>query len=158
MKCRDVEKMLSAYSDGESSAEKMTLIEAHVRSCASCSRILEENRILWKTLGESPSAKASPFFYARLQARLRAEENAPRPAAWTERFLIPASAVAIAVLGFWLGTIAGGSGDAQKQETAAQKQETAVQNPAAGASYLDTFNSVPNSSFGDVYFAMAGQE
>jgi anti-sigma factor RsiW len=150
MKCRDVEKLLSAYSDGESSAERKTLIESHVRSCASCSRILEEDRILWKTLGESPSAKASPFFYTRLQARLRAGESAPR-IPWIERLLIPASAVAIAVLGFWLGTIAGGNGDALNQETAGQNQ-------AASASYLDTFNSVPSASFGDVYFAMAGQE
>jgi anti-sigma factor RsiW len=151
MKCRDVEKMLSAYSDGESSAERKTLIESHVRSCASCSRILEEDRILWKALGESPSAKASPFFYTRIKAKLRAEESAPRPSAWTERLLIPASALAIAVLGFWLGTIAGGNGDAQNQEAT-------VQNPVASASYLDTFNSVPSASFGEVYFAMAGQE
>jgi len=150
MKCQDVKKMLSAYSDGESPAEKKTLIELHVRACESCQKVIEENRVLWDLLGVLPAAKTTPFFYARLQSKIREEERARR-IPWTERLLIPASALAIAVLGFWLGTIAGGNGDTPTQQTAAQ-------NSVASTSYLDTFNSVPSASFGDVYFAMAGQE
>jgi predicted anti-sigma-YlaC factor YlaD len=155
MKCQDVRKMLSAYSDGESRAEKKTLIESHVRACESCQKVIEENQVLWDVLGVLPAAKASPFFYARLKSKmqrskLQAEERARR-IPWTERLLIPASAAAIAVLGFWLGTIAGGNGDTQQLETA-------TQNSVASTTYFDTFNSVPSASFGDVYFAMAGQE
>jgi len=155
MKCRDVKKMLSAHSDGESPAEEKMLIESHVRACQSCRTIVEEDLALWKALGTLPRAKASPFFYARLRTRIERSEiqamERGRRISWTERLLIPASAAAIAVLGFWLGTIAGGNGDTVKQDTA-------TQNSVASATYLDTFDSVPSASFGDVYFAMAGQE
>jgi len=150
MNCRDVRKSLSAYSDGETSAGERALIEEHVRSCESCGRVLEEDLLLWDALGRMPDVKASPFFFPRLKSRIHAEERIQR-IPWTERFLIPASAVAIAVLGFWLGTIAGGNGDTQNQETA-------LNSPVASTAFLDTFNSVPSASFGDVYFAMAGQE
>jgi predicted anti-sigma-YlaC factor YlaD len=150
MKCRDVEKSLSAYSDGEASPETSALIESHVRSCGSCRGILEENRTLWKALEAVHAAKPSPFFYARLQSRLQAEHRVQRTP-WTERLLIPASATAIALVGFWLGTIAGGNGDTTKQEGNSS-------GTAATASYVDTFDSVPSASFGDVYFALAGQE
>jgi predicted anti-sigma-YlaC factor YlaD len=142
--------MLSAYSDGESSSEAKALIESHVRSCESCRRLLEETRTLWKALEGLPAAKPSPFFYAKIRSQLQSEARIQRTP-WTERLLIPASAVAIAAVGFWLGTIAGGNGDTLKQETATQSS-------VASTSYLDTFNSVPSASFGDVYFALAGQE
>jgi len=150
MNCRDVEKMLSAYSDGESPSETKALIDSHVRSCESCRRLLEETRALSKALDVLPAAKASPFFYTRLKSRIQAGERVQRTP-WTERLLIPASAAAIALLGFWLGTVAGGNGDAAKQENSSL-------NAAASTSYLDTFDSVPSASFGDVYFALAGQE
>jgi predicted anti-sigma-YlaC factor YlaD len=150
MKCRDVGKMLSAYSDSESSSENKALIESHVRSCESCRRLLEETRTLWKVLEALPAAKPSPFFYAKLRSRIQSEERIQRTP-WTERLLIPASAAAIAVLGFWLGTIAGGNGDTTKQDSYSLST-------TASTSYMDTFDSVPSASFGDVYFALAGQE
>jgi predicted anti-sigma-YlaC factor YlaD len=150
MKCRDVEKMLSAYSDGESPTETNALIESHVRSCESCLRLREENRTIWKALEALPAAKPSPFFYAKLRSRIQSEERLKRTP-WTERLLIPASAVAIAIVGFWLGTIASANGDTSKQDGS-------LSSTIAAASYVDTFDSVPSTSFGDVYFALAGQE
>jgi predicted anti-sigma-YlaC factor YlaD len=150
MKCRDARKRLSAYSDGEIRSEERTLIESHVRSCESCRKVLEEIRSLWTLMDALHAAKPSPFLTAKIRNRLRPEER-PRRAPWTERLLIPASAVAIALLGFWIGIVAGGSSDTAKTESGSAYT-------VASASYVDTFDSVPSASFGDVYFTLAGQE
>jgi anti-sigma factor RsiW len=150
MKCRETQKLLSAFSDGEMPAEENRIIDAHVQSCGSCLRKLEEIESLRKALDGLPGANSSPYFYAKLASRIRAEERKPA-SGWFERLLIPIFAAAIAVLGFWLGTLAGNNGD-----TTGKKTLTSY--PIVSTSYLDTFDSVPTASFGEVYLALAGQD
>jgi predicted anti-sigma-YlaC factor YlaD len=150
MKCHETQKLLSAYADGEMQAEKMRVIDAHVQSCGSCQRKIEEIESLWKALDVLPVANPSPYFYAKLASRIRAEERKPA-SGWSERLLIPISAAAIAVLGFWLGTLAGNNGDTTGKKTL-------TTDPIVSTSYLDTFDSVPTASFGEVYLALAGQD
>jgi anti-sigma factor RsiW len=150
MKCHETQRLLSAYLDGEMPADKKRVIDAHVQACGSCMRKLIEIENLWKALEGFPGSEPSPYFYSKLAARLRTEERKSE-SGWFERLLIPVSAAAIAVLGFWLGSLAGSNGDAAGKQTL-------TSNPVASTSYLDAFDPVPAASFGEVYFALAGQD
>jgi anti-sigma factor RsiW len=149
MTCRDVEKKLSAFLDGELEAGEKAAIASHARGCTACGTRLQAEKRLWNTLGALPGAAPSPYFYTRLSARLREKERSSAAGRF-ERILVPASALAIALFGFWLGYLAGGNGEAASQTAQAQTA------PASTA-YLDTFDDIPAASLGDVYFALAGQ-
>ena len=146
MNCRDMEKTLSAYLDGELPSERRAAVAAHLRSCGSCSARVAEWEAVWTLLGALPEAKPAPHFRARLLARLH-EPHLASYAEFLERILIPVSTAAVALLGFWIGYVAGGNGDA----SASPNEATS---PLVSTAYLDTFDPVPTASLGDVYFAV----
>lgn len=150
MKCQKILKSLSAYSDDEISTEKKHAIEAHIQSCNYCRLKLKEIKSLWEVLEYFPGAEPAPYFYSKLTGRIKAEKRR-KESGWFERLLIPISAVVIAVFGFWLGNMAGGNGD-----TTVSKMLTS--SPFASTSYLDTFDSMPAASLGEVYFALAEKD
>ncbi len=146
MNCRDVEKMLSAFMDGELKPDVRSAVASHLGECGTCPKRLAESGAVWDALGRLPGARPAPYLYTRLSARIR---ETRRRAPWPERFLIPATAAAAAVLGFWLGYLAGANGDSANALSA--QASTAVPSTA----YIDALDPVPASSFGDAYFAMA---
>jgi anti-sigma factor RsiW len=145
MNCRDVEKTLSAYLDGELAPGRKDVVASHLSSCEACRSRLAEWGAVWKALDALPVAESSPAFRARVLARLR--QTRPSASERLERFLIPVSAAAVALLGFWVGYIAGGGGS-----STARAPESA--SPIASTAYLDSFSPVPAASAAEVYFAI----
>jgi anti-sigma factor RsiW len=145
MNCSDVEKWLSAYMDGELAPARKDAVASHLGSCEICRSRLAEWEAVWKALDALPAAAPAPAFRGRLAARLR--EPRPQVSERLERFLIPVSAAAVALLGFWIGYIAGG-----RQASSAGVRDSI--SPIASTAYLDSFNSVPTASLGDVYLSL----
>lgn len=141
MNCRDVEKWLSAFMDGELAPARKDAVASHLNACEACRSRLAEWEAVWRALDALPAAAPSPAFRSRLAARLH--ETRPAASGRLERFLIPVSAAAVALLGFWIGYIAGG-----RQAASARFAES------ADAVYLDSFSSVPTASLGDVYLSL----
>jgi len=98
-----------------------------------------------KALGVLPAPAAVPFLTTRISAALK---SANRPSSWLERLLVPASALVVALLGFWLGTLAAANSGSAAQDKAALAA-------VASTAYIDTFDAVPTASLGDAYFALA---
>lgn len=141
MNCRDVEKWLSAFMDDELDPARKDAVASHLNTCEACRSRLAEWEAVWRALDALPAASPSPAFRGRLAARLH--ETRPAASERLERFLIPVSAAAVALLGFWIGYIAGG------------RQAASVRFPeSADAVYLDSFSSVPTASLGDVYLSL----
>jgi len=106
MKCRGLGEQLSAYLDGELRDEAARAIEGHLASCRPCAEELEALRAVRALVQDKPPVRASPFFYARLAARLRERQG---EALWLDfpsvtKRLVPAVAavtLVIIALSFW---------------------------------------------------------
>jgi anti-sigma factor RsiW len=145
MNCRDVGKTLSAYLDGALDPVRKEAVASHLGSCGACRTRLAEWEAVWKVLDLLPAAGPAPAFRAGVLDRLR--RTRPSASDRIERFLIPVSAAAVALLGFWIGYMAGGNASAS---TRARESVS----PIASTAYLDSFGSVPTASLGDVYLAL----
>ncbi len=150
MKCREVKRKLSAYMDGELNLHEKKMVETHLRSCAKCQHELEILKETWEEMGTLPLPDPDPYFYARLKARMKAREK-KRKASWVEQVLIPASAVAVIVLGVFIGSTVSRNGNLQVANSSAE--EELVSFP-----YLNSFDDFPDSSFGKVYIELTSQE
>ena len=70
--CRTFERLLVEYADGELDAEKSALVESHLRSCAECTRAVDEYRqslnVVREGLAESPQGQ--PVVLASIERRV----------------------------------------------------------------------------------------
>lgn len=93
MKCSELKEQLLDVAVGLPAEAP---VEEHLRGCAACSDRLEEMKRTMALLDEWPAPEPSPYFDARLGARLR--EEASRPRSWWSFVRRPALAGAMAAL------------------------------------------------------------
>lgn len=93
MNCEKVREQLLDVLDGHAPAET----GAHVDACAACAGKLAELRQTMALLDEWKAPEVSPYFDARLQARLREQQHAPTRG-WFAWFGLKPAAAALAVL------------------------------------------------------------
>jgi anti-sigma factor RsiW len=92
MTCKELrEHMLDGAQENPVSG-----LDEHLRSCASCSRKMESMRQTMALLDEWEAPEPSPYFDARLRARVR--EAAAEPRSWLQWLRGPAIALALALL------------------------------------------------------------
>jgi hypothetical protein len=96
-KCEDVQAELSAYLDGELTAEEMHALDAHLCLCDNCNAVLSELEAVRDSLAALPKLPAPPAMAAKVQRALEAEPALPqdRPAKVS---LFPKVAFALAAL------------------------------------------------------------
>lgn len=87
MECDDVRRQLTGYLDGELDAERGTVIRGHLRTCAGCRRVADDEAVVRDGLRGLPSADPPASLWAGVQARLAAEEvrHAQQPG-WRRAF------------------------------------------------------------------------
>lgn len=70
MNCGRVNRLLSAYMDGELSGEEMMAVRSHIRSCPACENELEGLRALKGVIGQLQRVQPDAGLEARLLAAL----------------------------------------------------------------------------------------
>jgi hypothetical protein len=95
MKCNEINELLPDLAAGVTAAAPE--INDHLRACAPCTGALAEFRKTMALLGEWQAPEPSPYFDARLRARLR-EEGVKQPAGWWAWARRPALAISVAVV------------------------------------------------------------
>ncbi|MEI6913979.1 MAG: anti-sigma factor [Armatimonadota bacterium] len=80
MTCGRIDRLISAYLDGELSGADMMLVREHIRSCKACEADLESEKRVKRVLGGLNPVKPSAGFEARLLGSLT-ESQAP----WSQR-------------------------------------------------------------------------
>jgi anti-sigma factor RsiW len=108
MSCESVQDRLEAYGDGLLDEAARREVDAHLRVCPACARLVRQAARLADVLGASPDVEPSPGMEARFLARLRREAE-PRfswrrlVAGWRGWALAAAGAAAAAavVLAVW---------------------------------------------------------
>lgn len=84
MNCHEVREEMLLVTTGESSPQAAT----HVRECQACAKELESLRSTMALLDEWTAPEPSPYFDAKLRARLKSE---PEPARGWQRWFLPLS-------------------------------------------------------------------
>jgi anti-sigma factor RsiW len=95
MTCDDVRELMPDLAAGVNTLGAE--VNTHLQACDGCAGKLAEFQQTMALLDEWKAPEPSPFFYTRLQARLR-EEMARKPHGWLLWVRKPALAVALAVM------------------------------------------------------------
>lgn len=77
MDCRDAKELLSAYQDGETSAEESRQVEEHLAACEGC-RAAQRRMFALDAMIARSETEVSPDFREKLFSRMEAEELLPR--------------------------------------------------------------------------------
>ena len=110
MKCRSVQKKLSAYQDRELEPKEQEQVKSHLLSCRDCREQFAELERVWKIVGQFEEIRPHPWFYRQLLRKI--EE--PRERGFLpmiERFFgllrTPAVASIVLAVGILAGTYLG---------------------------------------------------
>jgi predicted anti-sigma-YlaC factor YlaD len=71
MKCRIVQKKLSAYQDKELGPQEQEEVTSHLLNCRACREQYENLGQVWQTLGELKEIRPDPWFYRQLVRKIK---------------------------------------------------------------------------------------
>ena len=110
MKCRSVQKKLSAYQDRELEPLEKERVRSHLLSCRACREQHAELERVWQTLGELEEIRPDPWFYGQLVRKIE-QPRGRGLLPMIERFLqllrTPAIASILLAIGILAGTYLG---------------------------------------------------
>ena len=100
MKCNLAETFLSKSLDGLLTGEETDALEEHLRDCSSCRKKKKEYIFIAETLGKEDFPEVNPYFWERLQPRLKESKRDAFWTIWKQWSLraIPLSIVAVITL------------------------------------------------------------
>jgi hypothetical protein len=100
MKCEKFEKWILRSLDNRLPQEKQTKLEDHIKSCPICQERREEYRTIIGLLKQEKVQEPKPYFWERLQAKIREKQDIPRWASikqWSLR-AVPVSFIFVLVM------------------------------------------------------------
>ena len=71
MKCRSVQKKLSAYQDNELETHDREQVRSHLLSCQACREQFAELEQVWQTLGRVEEIHTDPWFYRQIVRKIK---------------------------------------------------------------------------------------
>jgi len=100
MKCKQADRYLLRVFDGKSSQTDKQDIENHLISCSSCRKKEREYRLIFETLRGAPTPDIKPYFWQRLQPRLRERKKFEPWFVWKRWSLraVPLSLLTVAIV------------------------------------------------------------
>jgi anti-sigma factor RsiW len=110
MKCRSVQKKLSAYQDRELEPKEQEQVRNHLLSCRACREQFAELERVWKIVGQFEEILPDPWFYRRMVGKIKEpRERSLLPGVqWVfQKLRAPAIASIILLIGILVGTYLG---------------------------------------------------
>lgn len=150
MKCKRVREMISEHVDGRLDPDEEVGFDLHIRSCAACRKVLEENLAVHELFSSAERFSAPHGFATRVMANVREQEQSRSTVSPAFRpFFLRAVEVAFALIVLFIGLI---SGSALVSERPVLQREASIHQSFS----LDVFEATPPDSIAGVYMAMAG--
>jgi predicted anti-sigma-YlaC factor YlaD len=106
MKCRSVQKKLSAYQDRELEPIEQEQVKSHLLSCRDCREQFAELERVWKIVVEFEEIRPDPWFYRQLLRKIE-EPRQQGLLPTIERFFQPLRTPAVASILLAIGILAG---------------------------------------------------
>lgn len=110
MSCRQIQKMLAAYQDGELGTAEHSLVSTHLQGCILCSKYYVELEDTWQSLNEIQEIEEPPGFYRSALKKINAspEPFCRRHFQWViQLFPTPAITFALLLIGLLSGAFLG---------------------------------------------------
>lgn len=104
MKCKKAEIFISKSLDGLISGEEKSALEEHLKGCSSCRKKREEYVFITETLRREDFPEINPYFWERLQPRLKEGKKYAFWSVWKQWSLraVPVSIIAVVTLALGL--------------------------------------------------------
>lgn len=106
MKCKRAETLISKSLDGLLTGKEKDALEEHLKGCSSCKKKREEYAFIAEILRREDFPEVSPYFWERLQPRLKERKKYAFWSVWKQWSLwaVPVSIIAVVtlVIGFAL--------------------------------------------------------
>jgi predicted anti-sigma-YlaC factor YlaD len=104
MKCKKTETFLSKSLDGLLTDEEKDALEEHLKGCSSCKKKREEYGFIAETLRREDFPEVNPYFWERLQPRLKESRKYAFWSEWKQWSLraVPVSIIAVVMLALGL--------------------------------------------------------
>ncbi|MCI4444800.1 MAG: zf-HC2 domain-containing protein [Candidatus Aminicenantes bacterium] len=105
MKCRKAEKLISKLLDERLEEKSLARLEAHLKVCPSCARLLQDYKKMKKLMSEGKiESEPLPYFAERVKARLATES---RPSIWAaaERWYAAAVPIFLVIATILVGAL-----------------------------------------------------
>jgi hypothetical protein len=103
MKCKKAEMFLSKSVDGRLSDKEKRMLEEHLAGCSSCLKKKDEYVFIAETLRADDFPELSPYFWERLQPKLRENKKYAFWSEWKQWGLRAAPVSVFAVVALVLG-------------------------------------------------------
>ena len=159
MKCRSVQKKLSAYQDRELKPLEEEELSRHLLSCRSCRKEYEQLDCVWQTLGGLEEISPGPWFYPQLARKLKEPRKRGLLPTLQHVFRFigaPAIASIILVIGLAAGSYLG-SNLARRDLFPSQGIPVSDSQSGFFAS-MRVFDPAPPGTFAEGYLRMASYE
>jgi anti-sigma factor RsiW len=156
MRCKDIQKRLSAFQDGELGPKERDLIAGHLKECQSCQGELAKLERAWMALEGLPGIQPEPDFYRQVVRKINESYEPRRFPRLKEVFQVfsPLAACTLLAMGLLIGTFAGNylAGSGLISFPSPQEGNGPLQ--AIEVVSFQAFNAVPPGTLGDGYLHM----
>ena len=105
MYCEEDNINLLGFIDGDLSDEEHNLVQQHLNYCLDCQAKLEWLKETYQIIEHENQLEFNPFFYAKLEQRLRSKTTTSSIAMWTNTVLKPIGIAASILIGVYLGNV-----------------------------------------------------
>ncbi len=104
MKCKTAETLISRALDGLLTGNEEEALQRHLEECAACQKRKEEYSVMIDTLRDQAFPEVKPYFWERLQSRLKEQRKYDAWTVWKRWSLraVPLSIVAVIILALGL--------------------------------------------------------
>jgi anti-sigma factor RsiW len=156
MKCRLVQKRLSAFQDGELKPPEREHVTKHLESCSTCLERYKEMEKAWQALGDLREILPEPGFYGQVIKKINAsnETRFPLGFQWVSQiFSSPLTVGALLVVGILGGTLLGNT--LARSDLFPFQQSRTHSQEAIEVFSLRAFDPIPPGTLGEKYLRMA---
>jgi anti-sigma factor RsiW len=160
MKCRKIQKRLSAYQDGELRPVEQDRIKIHLEDCQECRKQYSELKRIWHLLGEWPDIHPSSGFHLQVLGKISVLKGAnfiPRLRQVFKLLPSPLAMVTLLLVGLVTGTYLGKLLFEDSLSPSQGSQPSYAQEHVSLAS-IRSFDTVPPGTLAHGYLAMASHE
>jgi hypothetical protein len=156
MSCRQIQKKLSAYQDGEIDGKERERIVAHLTECPACRSAYAELEHVWQSLDMVNEIEPSPGFYRHLYCKIHtpAANHQRQCFPWFLQ-LFPANVFAVVLLltGLLLGAYMGNA--FVKSGSWFIKNQSGYSQALMDVDFFKAFAPTPPGTLGNSYIKMA---
>jgi predicted anti-sigma-YlaC factor YlaD len=159
MKCRNVQKRLSAYQDRELRPLEQEEVKRHLLICRSCREEYEKLERIWQKLGGLEEIRPTPWFYTQLKGKIEEHREQGLLATLQRGFQligVPAIASIILVIGLVAGSHLGTN--LTRRDLLTFQSDPVGDSQSGFFASMKAFDPVPPGTFAEGYLRLASYE